>query len=213
MKTPRKSGFSLVELLMVIAIIALISALVIPAASSTMMGSRLSGAANQVLSTLTTARQTAIVHNRTVEVRFYKFGDPEIPGENAARPETGRYRAMQTFEYDEHGAALPVTQVERLPDGIVFDSNVALSSIFAPAQVKTFAPPLDPPAVLPRGVGTNYACSAFQFTPSGSTRFGFGNWFVTLHKATDGDNLPAPPANYAAVQIEAISGAVKIYRP
>jgi uncharacterized protein (TIGR02596 family) len=212
-KTNRKSGFSLVELLMVLAIVALISALVIPAATSTMMGSRLSGAANQVLSTLTSARQTAIVHNRTVEVRFYQFGDPETPGENPAKPETGRYRATQTFEYDEHGAALPVTQVERLPDGIVLDSNIKLSTIFDPQQAKTFTPPLDAPAVLPRGVGTNYACSAFQFTPSGSTKLGFGNWFVTLHRLTDGDNLAAPPSNYASVQVEAISGAVKIYRP
>ncbi len=194
MTTTRKSGFSLVELIIVVAIIALMSALIIPAATSTMMGSRLSGASNQVLSTIAGARQTAIVHNRTVEVRFYQFCDPEIPGENPSRPETGRYRAMQTFEYDEHGAALPVTQVERLPDGIVFDSNVALSTIFDPRQSKTFTPPLDAAAVLPRGVGTNYHCSAFQFTPSGSTKFGFGNWFVTLHKATDGENLPVPPS-------------------
>ncbi len=213
MNTTRRSGFSLVELLMVVAIIAIISAFVIPAASSIMMGSRLSGAANQVLSALANARQTAIVHNRTVEVRFYQFGDPETPGEDPAKPETGRYRAIQAFEYDEHGAALPVTSVERLPDGIVFDSNIALSTIFEPRQAKAFTPPLDAPAILPRGVGTKYNCSAVQFTPSGSTKFGLGNWFVTLHRLTDGDNLSAPPANYASVQIEAISGAVKVYRP
>ena len=213
MKTPRATAFSLLEVIMVMAIIALVTVFVIPAASNTMMGMRVTGASNQVLGIIANARQKAIVRNRTVEVRFYRFADPEMPGEDPAKPESGRYRALQVFEYDDHGAALPVTQVERLPDGIIFDANTALSSIFDPKQSKSFVPPLDPPVVIPRGTGTKYQCSAFQFTPTGSTRFGFGKWFVTLHKATDGDNLAVPPPNYATIQVEAISGTAKIHRP
>ena len=213
MRLAARAGFSLIELLVVVAIIAMIWTIAVPAANSMMMASRLSYASADLTALISQARQTAIARNHTVEVRFYQFGDPEIPGETALNPDIGKFRAMQLFEYGENGLAIPVTKVERLPDGIVLDSNLKLSTLFDPKQKKTFAPPLDAQVPLPRGVGVRYKCMAFQFMPSGSTKLGFGKWFVTLHKATDGDNLRKPPANYVTVQVEAVTGAVKAHRP
>ncbi len=213
MSSLTKKGFTLIEMLVVMAIIAIVTAMVVPAATSMMMASRLTGATDQVVGLISRARQTAIAKNHTVEVRFYQFGDPELPGESVTNPSSGRYRAMQVFEYRENGAASAVTKVERLPDGIIIDSNPILSTLFDPAQKKKFTTTLDPIVDLPRGVGTNYNCMAFQFTPGGTTKLAMKNWYVTLHKSTDGDGLATAPSNYAAVQIEFATGTVKAYRP
>lgn len=220
-----RHGFSLIELLVVMAIIIMLMALVVPASTSMMAASRLTTAASSVSGLLSYARQNAIASNHTMEVRFYRYGDPEVPGEKANDPTTGRFRAVQLFEYQENGVARAVTKAEPLPGGIIFDAGTedpktTLSSLFGKQHEKQFtpaggsgAPQLDPKVNLPRGVGTNYDCMAFQFSPSGITNLGFGNWFVTLHKANDGDNLGQPPPNYATLQVEPVSGAVKTYRP
>ncbi len=210
----RRPAFSLVELLVVVAIIAMIMAFVVPVTGDVMQASRMTDATNQVEGFFINARQTAIAHNHTVEVRFYQFGDPEVPGEQAANPASGRFRAMQFFEYLDQGEAMPVTKVERLPDGIVFDSGATLSTLLGPSQKKTFTGSnLDPQVNLPRGVNTNYNCCAFQIMPSGTTKLAIGSWYVTLHKLSDGDALPAPKGNYATIQIDGVSGEVTPYRP
>jgi len=206
-------AFTLLELLVVMSIIGIIAAIVVPASTSMMMSSRLTDASAQVVAQLTRARQIAIAHNRTVEVRFYQFGDGEIPGESAANPSTGKYRALQVFEYADSGSAIPSTKIERLPDGVIFDSGATLSTLFSPTQKKTFSSALDTAVSLPRGVGTNYTCSAFRISPSGSAKLSLANWFVTVHRASDGDALATPPHNYSTIQIDAASGAVKVYRP
>lgn len=208
-------AFSLIELLVVMAIIALLFSFVVPAGNSMMAASRLTDGLSRVEGTLINARQVAIAHNHTVEVRFYQYGDPEVPGEQATVPSSGRYRALQAFEYLDSGAASPIGKMERLPTGIAFDAGSTLSSLLARTQTKSFtaASGLDPQVSLPRGVGTNYNCAAYQVTPSGMTTLTMANWFVTLHRETDGDNLPAPKGNYATVQVDPISGNVKHYRP
>ena len=181
---PRDRAFSLVELLLVVAIIAMIMAFVVPVTTSVMLASRMTDATNQVEGLFVYARQTAIAHNHTVEVRFYQYGDPEEPGEQPANPISGRFRA-QICEYLDHGEAIPVTKAERLPEGIVFDSGSVLSTLLGSTQKKTFTASsnLDPQINLPRGVNTNYNCYAFQIAPSGTTKLAIGMWYVTLHKA------------------------------
>jgi uncharacterized protein (TIGR02596 family) len=214
MKHPSSpGGFTLIEMICVIAIIAVLVTLIVPATNSLMTASELSGATDQVVGRISYARQAAIARNHTVEVRFYQFADPELPGEQAGNPATGKYRALQLFEYLENGAAVPLTKVEMISERIIFDSGLPLSPLLGATRKKTFAPPLDGPAILPRGVGITYNCAAFQFTPSGATRLALANWFLTLHQASSGDALTSPPANYATVQIDPVSGTVKSYRP
>jgi uncharacterized protein (TIGR02596 family) len=213
MKAVARNGFTLIELLMVLSIMAALWVLVVPAFSSMVMASRVNDAAVRVTGVIALARQTAIAHNHSVEVRFYQCGDPESPGESTTSPDQGKFRALQVFEYNENGMVVPVSKVEWLPGGVIFDSNIHLSTLFDSSQTKNFRKPLDPVVNLPRGVGEGYNCRAFLFTPSGSTRLGFGNWFITLHNATSGDNLETPPPNYATIQVEAVSGAVTTHRP
>ncbi|MGZ8934442.1 MAG: GspH/FimT family pseudopilin [Methylobacter sp.] len=70
MKKLRNSGFTLLELMLVIAIIAILAALAVPSFSTTLAKQRTTGAAEAVLADLRWARAEAIKRNRNVRVTF-----------------------------------------------------------------------------------------------------------------------------------------------
>lgn len=70
MKIFEKSGFSLVELIIVVAIILIVSAIAAPYYVDYMAGQRLNGAARMVMSDLMAARQKAVSINQKVKVSF-----------------------------------------------------------------------------------------------------------------------------------------------
>ncbi len=72
---PGQRGFSLIEMLFVIVIVAVLAAIIAPNAISAMSSSRLTSAADEVVGLVDHARQVAIALNRVVEVRFYQFSD------------------------------------------------------------------------------------------------------------------------------------------
>ena len=63
MKTLKKNGFSLLELMIAIAIMAIISAIAIPQMANYLAERRLNGAARMVMSDLMMARQRAVSQN------------------------------------------------------------------------------------------------------------------------------------------------------
>jgi prepilin-type N-terminal cleavage/methylation domain-containing protein len=87
----KKAGFTLVELIVAIAIFGLGIALTIPAFGSFLQSSRLSHQSNQMSTTLRAARRTAITKNiNTVFIldipnsRFFYFEDPDGNGTRGA---------------------------------------------------------------------------------------------------------------------------------
>ena len=66
----KKSGFSLIELLMVVAIIAVVSAVTIPGILSWRSGAKLRGAAGNLKGDVEMAKVNAIKHNNFVAVKF-----------------------------------------------------------------------------------------------------------------------------------------------
>ncbi|MEE2724274.1 MAG: prepilin-type N-terminal cleavage/methylation domain-containing protein, partial [Verrucomicrobiota bacterium] len=76
----RIKGFTLIEVLVVLSIIAVIVAFTIPAMAPALKGSKLRQSADQLEALLARAHQKAITENSPVEVRFFRFEDPESPG-------------------------------------------------------------------------------------------------------------------------------------
>jgi uncharacterized protein (TIGR02596 family) len=230
--TPRKrthrthaAGFSLIELLVVIAIIGIIGTIAVPAVGSLLKGSSLTQAANLLRDQVSLARQHALSKNRVVELRFYRFGDPEQPGEKAEDPSTGFFRGLQFFEIGDGGVPIPVGKVARFPDSMMMHasggggssslSTLLETDIASRLVTKGALSPNDPE--LPRGVKRNYDYVAFRFLPDGSTNLPptGTKWFITVHAASD---LPKatggqPPPNFFTWMIDPVSGTSKVFRP
>ncbi len=218
--TPHRTrAFSLIELIIVISVIVIIAAFTIPAMNTVLRGSQLSQGAGMVIGQLNIARQQALSRNRQVEVRFYRYADPEIPGEDVTAPATGKFRAMQLFQIMPSGAALPIDKVQTLPGGVMFaySDSKGFSSLLdkgtaaAPKQPKS-----DPTAPrLPRGVDFNYEYVAFRFLQDGSTdRTPTAQWFLTLVGINEKiETATVPPPNFFTVQVDPVSGVTKTYRP
>ncbi len=191
-----RSAFSLIELVVVIAIIAIVASFTVPAATSILRGSAMTQAQQMLTDQISLARQYALSKNRPVEVRFYQIADPEQPGEDATKPETGQFRAMQLFEVVESGVGVPLDKVQQLPSTVIMNPNIDLSTIIkGPNQ--TIQTPTTKDPELPRGVKRNYKYVALRFQPDGSTTLGATDkWFLTIHNLSDGPTITQPPPNF-----------------
>jgi len=141
----RSSGFSLIELLVVVVIIGLIMVFAVPAASSLLKGPAVLRGANALTDELSRARQHALSKNRVVEVRLYKFADPDVMGETVADETTWHFRALQSFEVssdtiaekDGGGVATgnkinirnPIGKYTQLPEFVIMSTTASTTTL------------------------------------------------------------------------------------
>jgi uncharacterized protein (TIGR02596 family) len=218
-----KKAFSLVELLVVLAIMGVLAYASIPAISSITNSYNLTAASNGFLSQLNYGRQQAIALNGTVEVRFYQYQISGFPDE----PASGSFHSYQLFKSipqaantmsDDHNTSwAPLTRVQHLPGRVVMSSNTNLSPLLNNGGGTTGGSP--PPAGVPAG----YTYRAFHFRPDGSTDIpvataqngsNSSNNFITLADIVNfSKNASTLPSNYAAIIIDPIAGSAKEVRP
>lgn len=200
-RVPR--GFSLVELLIVVAMVAILSVLTITALGSSMRATRLTQGTQQVLDQFHLARQFALTRNRTVETRFYQFTNESDRG----------WQAMQNFELKEDGTVEPLGRMVRLPEGVLLGASAELSPLLVANRAKIWTA-TDPQISLPT-VGTAYATRKLRFHPDGSTDLPVGgnHWFVTLHSDEKNETLTALPPNFSLIQVNPWTGRPQLYRP
>lgn len=195
-------GFSLIELLLVIAIIAIASSLTIPAFNQVTAGYDMSSAGASVIAQLSSARQTAITRNRNVEVRFYSYAEMGNPA---------RFRAIQSFILNPGTAGnnptyTPLGRMQKLPQRICFDGGATLSPLLGSLQNGTVSIP---------GAGTSYKYASITFRPDGSAITSASNdkQFLTLKEARLDDPSTSLPNDYVVIQIFPETGQAKSFRP
>jgi uncharacterized protein (TIGR02596 family) len=212
----RKGGFSLIEMLVVISIIAIITSFAVPAFSKLVKGPTLNQASQMLTNQLSLARQYATTKNRSVEVRFLRYADPEVPGEGPNSGSQGHFRAIQLMEVLEAGTGVPLGKTEYFPQSIVMSPD-SRSSLFDSAANPTQEPKTpnsttDP--MMPRGINQKYKYVSFRFLPNGSTTLSpTANWFITVLALQDQTANTALPPNFFTLQIDPVSGTTRGFRP
>jgi uncharacterized protein (TIGR02596 family) len=214
-------AFSLLELLAVILIIGIVAVFVTPAVATILKGSQVSQAEQILVDQIKNARQSALTKNRSIEVRFIRFGDPEVPGEKKDTPSSGAFRAIQILEVLDSGALVALDKPQVLPQATIFSPGGLSTLLSDPRLPVTQAKQLrtgetggDPG--MPRGVDWQYEYVAFRFLRDGSTNLaavGGTKWCVTVHNINEKVAGTVLPPNFITLQIDPVSGAVRVYRP
>lgn len=123
-----RAGFSLLELLLVLAIAGLVAAVVIPSLPGALDSARLRGGAGEVRATLMLARTLAVSDARGRTVAFdLGSGEYGIDGEARKRllPEGVRLAGVKV---GDAAADRGVARVRFYPDGSADEAEVAISS-------------------------------------------------------------------------------------
>jgi len=204
---PSRSGFSLIELLAVMAIIILLASLAVPAFNQISRASTISTAGQTLVDTLNLARQTALTRNRKVEVRFYQLESDFDPEEKAVR-------AMQLFVVEPTGLR-PITRVINFPKPVIMsDSKGGLPTVSTTSTILNSQSDTTNKWDLPK-IGSSYDYASFYFKPTGSTDLdpNQNNWLATLIIPTEPLASNSLPPNYVTVRIDALSGKVTVFRP
>ena len=105
MKIPSHKGFTLVELMIVIAVMGIMAAIAVPNYRTYMAQRRLNGAARQVMSDLMAARMKAVSQNNEFKVFFlannqYKILDDNNNNGTEDTGESSQTKDIQTEYYD-----------------------------------------------------------------------------------------------------------------
>lgn len=210
----RRAGlhaFSLVELLVVLAIIAALMVIAVPPVGNLIKATEVTQAADQLQAALAQARQTAIARNRTVEFRIYRYRHPN----QSSEPSAGRFRATQSFVMEpgiSGTTAVPTSRIRTLPKSVYLADAPTLSTILDASAV-TQTPGSDLAHPVPP-VGANYTAARIRFFPDGSTDLDVtAKAYLTIVPANTQDGITTPPDNFATLLVQPLSGKTRLFRP
>lgn len=112
-----RRAFTLIEMLVVVAIMAILMSLVAPSVVSLMQSGNLNKSAETLTDELNYARQIALSQNRDVEVRFYQLPSP-------TNSQDLQYRAFRSFAaIGSSTTKSPLTTVRNLPAPIIISTG------------------------------------------------------------------------------------------
>ena len=198
-------GFTLIEILVVLAIIAVIVTFTVPNPEPVLKGSKLKQAADDLERALANAQQVAITQNHPVEFRFFRYDDPDTPGsEEFFRS----YQAVQVITSPEdHREVIEervVTQVESFQSPFVLAEGNFSTLINSDALEQGSAE-------IPRSDNAEYV--AFEFRPNGATNLAtvdMPHWTLTLIRDTDKKPVVG---EFITLTVDAYNGQIRQFQP
>ena len=224
----QRNGFSLIELLVVMAIIGMLSAVAIPAMSTIKGGGDLTKAAYDIAGVLEQARSYAMANNTYVFVGLAEVDASNAESSAGQQPGTGRVvlaaagskdgtRSFATSNlvalsklrrFDNLHLATPTT-----------DGNMTRPSVASEFQVGNAAFVAESSLTWPlSATSATYTFSkVIQFDPRGSAAIqssgrSLPQW-MEIGLAPARGNVAVSSANCAALLLDGVTGSVKIYRP
>jgi len=216
-RTRSVGAFTLIEMLVVVAIIALIVAAMAPLVFGSLAASRLSAAGEIMAAQISFARQRAVSANEEIEVRFYSYDDPEAAGNQANINAMGIYRTtLEATGGVTNPDPVPISEVYYLPTGVVVSGAQVMSRLLAKAESE-----IDSKRHIQKAQATY---KAFRFLPDGSTNIlqilgaeeGETQFYAQSYLSLVEDRFadsPEVPKNFFAIQIDPSTGRVTSYRP
>ena len=207
-----RRALTLMELIVVVAIIMLLVALVTPAVVPLLRASNLTKASAMLVDELNLARQVALTQNRDVEVRFYRLGAKMDAADL-------QYRAFRSFLANgaNPAASQPLSGVKYLPEPVIISDNPKISTLLdyggsgrtGLARAQETLPDVSSPSTY----------ISFLFRSTGGTNLApvdppDGKWFLTLYLENAAKNpTTGLPDNYFTAQVEPVTGRVRTFRP
>jgi uncharacterized protein (TIGR02596 family) len=227
--TLSRRGFSLIEMLVVVAIVVMLLALATPALTRTMQASRLSSAGESMMGAIAEAQQTAFSNNTPVDIRFFSF--VEDLDQSPVFHSYQLFKITQTTQGSGGSATIkeaitPVGNLIRLPEGIVIPTDSALS--YALSGSGTSLPDTKENSTVGYSGVSGATYSAIRFMPDGtcrtvgSTTNGLAtltfqslqkNFFTLTFGGGTAVTLSTLPKNFFTVQIDPYTGKARSYKP
>jgi uncharacterized protein (TIGR02596 family) len=198
-----RTAFSLVELLVVVAIIAILAGLSVTGFNSILRSSRLDQAGRAVLDEINLARQVASARNENVELRFIRRPRDDGSGSNV-------YWQVQSGVLSVTGTTTnfsPLRPAASLPAGTAMETNATLSPLLAWGQEKTQTNP-------------NYKFVALTVRPTGEVEpvntppvNALPQWCITIVPERQMGQPLAQIADFVTIQIDPLTSRPRSYRP
>lgn len=223
----RNRAFTLIEMLVVVAIIVLLLVFSQPALSRTLMSSKLSGAGQSLMGAISEAQQLAFANNVPVDIRFFKV--PDGFGENEA------YRSYQIFKITqvfEGTGASAVVKEELVPHGnlVNLPENILIvdSEELSPALSGEGLPDVRENSSTGYSGVEDATFNAWRFMPDGTCRKvgksqnnmatltyqTLTESFLTITSDAGQEITVANlPKNFFTIQVDPFTGKARNYKP